>query len=597
MAAPSPVTENSNIVSFEVKADGNPVPGTFSVLKVEVTKQINRISVAEITLSDGSPSTATWPVSDSATFVPGASVEILAGYAQTNTSIFKGIVVKQSLRIEEGEGPILVVVCKDKAVKMTIGRNNAYYAKKKDSAIMSALIGNHNGLSADVKATTPELSELIQYDVTDWDFLLTRATVNGMLVTTDAGKVAVQPPDNEPSAVLTLTFGKDVLQFQGDLNAETQLDSVTASAWDQSTQKLVSEDASNTVAGPGNITSKKLAEVASPSKFGLQSPGNIASDSLTAWSKAKMTLSSYSKVRGQVTFQGSSLINPGKFVTLAGLGERFNGDVFVSGIVHTLEGGDWMTEAELGASESFFAEAVDVTRQPASAWMPGVRGLQIGVVKQIDKDPDSEFRVLVTLPLIDSGTDGIWARLSTYYASNGVGAFFYPEVGDEVILGFMNEDPNFPVIIGSVYSSKNKAPLTPEKKNETKAFWTKEKLKITFDEKDKVITIETPGGNEVVISDKDKGITLKDQNSNKIVLSSSGIEINTPKTLTLKASQKVEITAATGGSFKASGGDIELKGMNFKASGDMEASLKGSMSAKVDGGMMCEVKGTMVKIN
>ena len=41
------------------------------------------------------------------------------------------------------------------------------------------------------------------------------------------------------------------------------------------------------------------------------------------------------------------------------------------------------------------------------------------------------------------------------YASNGAGAASYPEIGDEVVVAFMNGDPRFPVIIGRLYSKKN----------------------------------------------------------------------------------------------------------------------------------------------
>ncbi|WP_459613983.1 phage baseplate assembly protein V [Dickeya oryzae] len=60
--------------------------------------------------------------------------------------------------------------------------------------------------------------------------------------------------------------------------------------------------------------------------------------------------------------------------------------------------------------------------------------------------------------------DGLWARLASYYASSGIGAQFMPEVGDEVILGYFNNNPSDPVILGSLYSSKNPPPVTPEAK-------------------------------------------------------------------------------------------------------------------------------------
>ena len=53
------------------------------------------------------------------------------------------------------------------------------------------------------------------------------------------------------------------------------------------------------------------------------------------------------------------------------------------------------------------------------------------------------------MPLIE-GDSGVWARLSGFYASKTFGSVFYPEIGDEVILGFMDQDPANPIILASV---------------------------------------------------------------------------------------------------------------------------------------------------
>ncbi len=86
-------------------------------------------------------------------------------------------------------------------------------------------------------------------------------------------------------------------------------------------------------------------------------------------------------------------------------------------------------------------------------------GLHIGKVKKIDKDPDGEFRVLVDVPVIKESGDGIWARIVSPYSSKSIGFYFYPEVGDEVILGFLGNDPRYAIIVGSVYSKKEPTTL------------------------------------------------------------------------------------------------------------------------------------------
>src|SRR4051812_26941895 len=90
------------------------------------------------------------------------------------------------------------------------------------------------------------------------------------------------------------------------------------------------------------------------------------------------------------------------------------------------------------------------TSPPASGVNPGVSGLIVGTVKQIDQDPQGQNRVLVVAPLIDPQGDGVWARLANAYASNNAGISFMPEVGDDVVLGFLNDDPRLPIVLGSL---------------------------------------------------------------------------------------------------------------------------------------------------
>ncbi|PIG31035.1 ATPase family protein associated with various cellular activities (AAA) [Janthinobacterium sp. 35] len=53
-------------------------------------------------------------------------------------------------------------------------------------------------------------------------------------------------------------------------------------------------------------------------------------------------------VRGTVSFPGNALAVSGKTIELAGLGARFDGDVYIARVEHTLEHGNWMTEVTFG---------------------------------------------------------------------------------------------------------------------------------------------------------------------------------------------------------------------------------------------------------
>lgn len=594
-----PNAQVGSVASFAIEVSGSSIPDTVAVVRVHIEQAINRIASAIITLLDGDPSTGNFIVSSSATFVPGNTISIACGYDGVNTVVFEGIIVKQNLRVANNVGPILEVECKDKAIKMTVGRNSAGFANKKDSDVISQLISDA-GLSAQVTATDTVIPELVQYYASNWDFMLSRAEVNGLLVSTQNGTVHVFNPTAQTASVMTLTYGDEgFFAFNADLNAMTQLPQVTASAWDFQNQQLISAQAANTLAGPGNLSSKTLSGVLGLSTFTLQTSGAESSAELTSWAKAQMLKSELAKIIGDVRIQGTAVIFPGRYITLSGLGDRFDGDHFVSAIRHELSEGNWICEIDIGLSPEWFVQQHPVEAPNAAGLIPAMQGLMTGVVKKIDSDPDSEYRILIEVALFNDQGTGLWARLANFYSTSGEGAFFLPEVGDEVVLGFLNQDPRYPIVVGSLYSQKNKpfSQFSPNPKNSMKGIVTKNQLQLLFNDEDKILTLLTPNKNTLVLDDKNSQIELKDQNGNSLVMNSSGITLKSDKDITLQAAQNVTIKGDAGITIESSGGDCAVKATNVNVAANMALSAKGNTQASIQGGTKLSLNATMIMIN
>jgi uncharacterized protein involved in type VI secretion and phage assembly len=278
------------------------------------------------------------------------------------------------------------------------------------------------------------------------------------------------------------------------------------------------------------------------------------------------------------------------------VGKRFDGVAWLSAVTHLIAEGDWITEAEFGMAPESLAERGELAAPMAAGLTGGVSGLQIGVVKKLDEDPEAQYKVQVELPMTQAETAGVWARLATNYGSDGVGSFFIPEVGDEVVLGFLNSDPSHPLILGSLYSSKRKPPYELTAENYTKAVVTRSKLRIVFDDEKKVITITTPGNNKIVLSDEDKSILLQDQNSNKVTLDPSGITLDSPKDIAIKAKGKITLEAV-GNISVDSKADLQQSAMNIAATAKMGFTAKGTTTAELSASGQTTVKGAMVMIN
>ncbi|MEQ9289283.1 MAG: type VI secretion system tip protein VgrG [Cyclobacteriaceae bacterium] len=597
--ADSPIHGKVDLPTYTILLEGKEINEAYGVKNIYIEKAINKISYAKVVLFDGSPAEENFEISESSDFIPGKAIKIKLGYHSTEEDAFEGVITAQKIKVTSYAhkvSSLLIVSCHDKAFKMSLVRKSFNFKDKKDSDVISSLISNH-GLSKSVGATTFQHPNLIQYDCTDWDFMLSRADANGLIVINDAGKLDINPPKVSGSEVLDLNYGSNVIDFDGEMDSRHQLDGVEFQSWDGTKLKLSkgvgTEPSTN---AHGNINGKKLAETGGKPKLSTTTSAPEDISLLKSWANSHLLHSRLAKVKGKVTFTGSTKVNPGKLIKLQGFGPRFNGTAFVSKVKHDLAEGMWKTEVGYGLEQKTFSDNTNISGPGAIGLLPAISGLHIAKVKKIDEDPNGENRVLVDVPVIKETGDGIWARLTNPYASNGIGMYFFPEVDDEVIIGFLNNDPRYAIIVGSLYGKKNKPPFTPEKKNTNKAIVTKSKMKLTFEEEDKIITIETPGGQKVTLDDKAKSLKLEDQNKNSVLLDKGGITLNSGKDIKLTAKGKVSISA-TGNADISSKGDVSIKGNNINSKANIALSAQGSASAELKASGNVTVKGAMVMIN
>lgn len=595
--AESPTIHSGHLLRYKITSNGEPLAETIQIASISVTQAVNRIASAEIVVLDGNMPDQTFPVSDGDSFKPGAEIAIEAGYDDYSDLVFKGIVIRHGLKITGDNDSKLVVECRDKAIMMTIGRKNANFVDMSDGDIFSKIIGAYSALESTVESTKTTYKELVQHYCTDWDFLLSRAEVNGMIVLTDQNKVTVQAPKVSSDAKLRVLYGEDLMEFHAAVDSHTQLTSVKSVTWDPAQQAVVEKTADpKALNEQGDLDSATLATVASPDSFRLQTPSPMEQTALTAWAEGQQTKAGLSRIRGRMKFQGSAKAKAGELIELQGVGARFSGAAFVSSVNHELKSGNWITEVEFGMSSNWFADRRDLAAPPASGLLPGIEGLHLGVVKKLDADPAGERKVQVSIPLLGAEADGVWARLSNFYASNGFGDFFIPEIGDEVVLAYLNGDPSYPVILGSVYSSSRPPPYDLTAENNTKAIVTRSKLRLIFDDDKKSVTIITPAENKVVISDDSKSILLQDQNGNKAQLDPSGILLDSPKDITINASGKITMTAVGDISATAQA-DVKVAGLNVSNTANVGFTAKGNATAELSASGTTTVKGAMVMIN
>jgi Rhs element Vgr protein len=587
-ADPIPNTSHDDLITYDLVVNGTAVDSGYQVISIAVTKEVNRIPMSSIVLRDGEAARREFAVSNTKDFTPGNKIQISLGRDGKNTQVFKGLIVKHRVRVREKGISELVVECKDESVRMSVGRHSRYFENIKDSEVMEQIIRGYSGLTPDVDALSLKHEELVQYHCTDWDFVLSRAEVNGRLVFIDDGKVQIKKPNTEATPALQVSYGVSLLEFEAEMDARTQWKAVEAQAWDYTNQRMFQHTSDTlTLTEPGNIKGSDLAEATNPAKVEFRHGGQLNESELQQWTDSALLKSRLAKICGRAKFHGFPGIKPGDVIELQGVGDRFNGNAFVSSVRHALGNGAWDTHVQFGLVPEWFNQSQEILDKPAAGLVPAIHGLQIGKVVQLQDDPDGEHRILVRLPIIDNSARGIWARIASLDAGNNRGAFFRPEIDDEVIVGFVNDDPRDAIVLGMLNSSAKPAPITAKDINDEKGFVTRSKMRVVFDDGTKKITIDTPTGNSIVLDEESTSIVITDQNKNTLKLEPSGITLDSPKNITVKAGGKIDITATT---------ELNLSGLQMTASATGAAKVNGA-TVDVTGSGPTTIKGMPIQIN
>jgi len=535
------------IATATILSQGQPLPDDCQLVSIDIDKQLNRIPDARLIVVDGDIAQRIFAVSNSGFFAPGKDIEVLLRHeGEEDTTVFKGLVVRHG--VEAGpRGSKLMVELKDAAIKLTQPRKSVVFRDQSDDQIVSQIVGDAGLEAGDMASTDPVYPELVQYDASDWDFIVSRADVKGLVVMVDDGVLSLSPMQISGSPAYTFEYGlSTIYDLDLEIDASRQMPSVAGVAWDVANQaRTEPSEAADVTLSQGDLDGAAIADTIGFAASTLTHPVPADPAELQAWADARMARSRLSMIRGTITVPGLPDIKPLSVVALNGVSEHFNGTVLVSGVRHVYQDHDWKTELRLGLSPEWFSHTDHIADAPAAGLLPPVTGLQIGVVDGFEADPDGEYRVKVRLPAMDDEQGAVWARLAWAEAGAGRGYFFWPEPGDEVVVGFFNSDPRQPVVLGSMYSSANPPADVigePTEDNINKGIVTKQGTTIGFIDGDKAgVFIETAEGNKILVDDDTQGIQLTDQNGNTITMSSSGIELKSGGDIIIDAGGNVTI--------------------------------------------------------
>lgn len=203
-----------------------------------------------------------------------------------------------------------------------------------------------------------------------------------------------------------------------------------------------------------------------------------------------------------------------------------------------------------------------------------------------------------------------WCYVMSAMGGKDRGLFLFPQVGDLVVLGYLENDPHRPIVLGSFWNNETKAPRqVKDGKAEEYCLITPNNVELAVhDELDKQkLTVKMPSGVTVELDDESQTVTTQNAGGDTSLLmkmKDGQIELKAKSKLTITVGQGSITMDDKGNISIKGGGDVTLEGagVTVKSSGsaavrgaDVAVDAKASLELKAMG--TTTVKGMPIKLN
>lgn len=501
----------------------------------------------------------------------GKSATVTMAVDKCPTRYINGIVTKFIQTGYDRDFCIFKAVCVPKLWLLTRSRRRKIYQAKSVEEIIKAVLGEFAiSFTSKLTKTYDALDYCVQYDESAFDFISRLMEKNGIyyffeftsgghsMILADASSAHVVCPKLDKIRFFPRDVEYDQVDTIYQFEYESRLGGKTAviSDYDFVNPTTSLRGTHSASAGSGSVF-----------EFGAGQTTAAAAEAI-----AKLRVEAQN-TDGTV-LRGSGFSYPlyagVKFTLSDHFNSALNQSYFIRRLRHIAINDRYLNHFEA------FPESV-AFRAPLSTTAPRAYGGEIGVVvgpKGEEVWTDQYGRVKVQFPWDEDGKkdekSSMWIRVAQNSAGKGYGFMFLPRIGNEVVVAYLNGDPDRPLVTGSVYNGDNSTPVT------LPANSTQSTIK-TLSSKKGV------AGNEIRFEDKkdSEELYLHAQKDYKV-------EIENDMTTTLKAGSEVHTVEKGSRTVSIKAGD-EVHSNEKKFS----HTVKGDYILKIDGKLSIVVGGAI----
>ncbi len=452
----------------------------------------------------------------------------------------------------------LVVTGLDLTHRLARGPKTRTFLKMTDSDIAARVAGEY-GLDTDIDPVTEVREYVFQAGETDFAFLKRLCGRIGYDFWIAEKKFFFKHKPAGRAKPYQVRWGENLSRFSVRFASSDHCDEVVVKAWNPLDKRAITGRSTTGDAGTDAPAADQMAGAARHA-FGRvtrtagQFPANSQAEADAIAASLHLRASG-----GAVVLRGEAVGNPwlgaGDQVALDRVGRRLAGSYRVTSVEH-LYGADkpYVTRFVCGGKEA--ADMTDLLSSTAADLSRrGWGSLVIGLVTNND-DPDKLGRVKVKYPTLSDSDESTWARVATPGGGAQRGLQWIPEVGDEVLVGFELDDKTRPMILGGLWSRKDKPPQpdgTKGGKTTLHLMASRKNHRVTLTDDPKSAVDITLGDTKTALHLEKAESTLNGEQ--KLSVTGVTIEVKATQKLVIEAPQ-IEISARS--ELKLSGKPIRL---------------------------------------
>ncbi|HET9648063.1 MAG TPA: VgrG-related protein [Microlunatus sp.] len=531
-------------------------------------------------------------------------VKVLVAQSSTPVTLIEGEITALELEFDTG-GTFTVIRGYDPAHRLFRDRRTVSYVQMTASDIAKK-VAQRAGLTVGTVTSTSTVFPFVsQAGQTDWEILSQLARDSGSDLTVRNGSFSFVSSATAASAEpsVTLKFGEELTRFRSVVTSAQQVAEVQVRGWNvaEKSPLVGTAKAQTTSVELATLTPAAVAGVfGSPRYVSTEVPYRSQNEvDQAAKALAEEKASAFAEFEGVA--RGNPSLRAGTKIKIEGLGEPFEGKYTITSSRHRFDpttGYTTMITVTGKQDRSLLGLASGGAR---SRQAPS--GVAIALVTDL-QDPDKQGRVKLKFPWLDDDYVSGWARVVFLGAGKDRGLIVLPEVGDEVLVAFEQQDFDRPVVLGGLFNGKDTVPTGPNdlvdggsgavnrrslvsrlghrvdvldqggSKEGIRICTKDEKLLIHVDKTNTTITVQADGK---VLIEGSKGITI-DAKSSDLTLKAQSIAMN--------ATQGVKLDGGSGAVSVKSSGSVSVEGMNVNVKAQAAAKLEASATTTISGGLV-----------